>query len=91
MECKYVIVNVSELDNIDFSSILTTSKDTTRKNDADGKVATQAILQWSTDEPMPQTLIDANPLYIDGNNEFTLMGIKTIIQPDINWMGNPEI
>ena len=39
---KYVIVNISELDNLDFSELLTTSKDTARRN-LDG---TQAIVSF---------------------------------------------
>ena len=35
---KYTIVNISELDNLDFSELLTTSKDTARRN-LDGTMA----------------------------------------------------
>ncbi len=80
----YVIVDISELNNVDYSQVLQTSPDTVRKNINQSKF----ILKF--DGNIPQTIQDLdndNKLFSYSNDKyFTHPQILTIIS-DVEWVG----
>lgn len=80
----YVIVDISELNNINYSQVLQTSPDTVRKSIDQSKF----ILKYDGDAP--QTIIDLdtnNKLFTySGNKYFTHPQILTIVS-DVEWVG----
>ena len=62
---KYIILNVSELDSLDFSELTTTSKDSARKNLAEDK----AIVSY----------VDTTPNSLSGKTEYTDEQIMAIV------------
>lgn len=80
----YVIVDISELNNINYSQVLQTSSDTVRKSIDQSKF----ILKYGGDAP--QTIIDldvSNKLFTySGNKYFTHPQILTIVS-DVEWVG----
>jgi len=81
----YVIVDISELNNIDYSQVLQTSSDTVRKNIEQ----TRFILKYD-DPTAPQTIQDldnSGKLYTySGEKYFTHPQILNIIS-DVEWRG----
>jgi len=80
----YVVVDISELNNVDYSQVLQTSASTVRKNIAQ----TKFILKY--DGETPQTIIDLN----SSNKLFTYFGDKYFTHPqiltiisDVEWVG----
>ena len=65
MSKKYIILNVSELDSLDFSELTTTSKDSARKNLAEDK----AIVSY----------VGTTPNSLSGKTEYTDEQIMTIV------------
>tara|TARA_R100001463_G_scaffold2780_1_gene11530 strand:- start:778 stop:1005 length:228 start_codon:yes stop_codon:yes gene_type:complete len=62
---KYIILNVSELDDLNFNELTTTSKNTARKNVAEDK----AIVSYEGTKP------DS----LSSKKEYTIEELKTII------------
>ena len=65
MSKKYIILNISELDSLDFSELTRTSKDSARKNLAEDK----AIVSY----------IGTAPSSLSGKTEYTDEQIMTIV------------
>ena len=65
MSKKYIILNVSELNSLDFSELTTTSKDSARKNLAEDK----AIVSY----------VGTTPNSLSGKTEYTDEQIMTIV------------
>ena len=65
MSKKYIILNVSELDSLDFSELTTTSKDSARKNLAEDK----AIVSY----------VGTTPSSLSGKTEYTDEQIMAIV------------
>lgn len=80
----YVIVNISEINNIDYSQVLQTSANTVRKNIEQ----TRFILKYSGSKPaIIQDLDNNNKLYTySGSKYFTHPQILNIIS-NIEWIG----
>ena len=78
MAKKYIILNTSELDSLDFNELLNTSKDYVRKN-TDG---TKAIVSY-------EGII---PSGLSGKTEYTNSELLTIVN-NINgeWYGTPDL
>lgn len=80
----YVIVDISELNNVDYSQVLQTSPSTVRKNIEQSKF----ILKY--DGETPQTIIDldnSGKLFTySGEKYFTHPQILTIVS-DVEWVG----
>lgn len=70
MNKKYIILNVSELNSLNFDELTTTSKDTARKNLAEDK----AIVSYKGTKP--NSLSD--------KTEYTIEQLKTIIDDTSN-------
>jgi len=70
MNKKYIILNVSELNSLNFDELTTTSKDTARKNLAEDK----AIVSYKGTKP--DSLSD--------KTEYTIEQLKTIIDDTSN-------
>jgi|5_EtaG_2_1085323.scaffolds.fasta_scaffold61982_2 hypothetical protein len=70
MNKKYIILNVSELDILNFEELTTTSKDTARKNLAEDKV----IISYKGTKP--NSLSD--------KTEYTIEQLKTIVNNTSN-------
>ena len=70
MDKKYIILNVSELNSLNFEELTTTSKDTARKNLAEDK----AIVSYKGTKP--DSLSD--------KTEYTIEQLKTIIDDTSN-------
>ena len=66
---KYIILNVSELDSLDYNELSTTSKNTARKNLAEDK----ALVSYE----------GSTPSALSGKTEYNNTEIKTILD-DIN-------
>ena len=71
MSRKYIILNTTELDSLDFSLLTTTSKETARKNIAGNK----AIVAYEGDTP--------NALV--GKTEYNLEQLKEIVNVENTW------
>lgn len=80
----YIITDISELNNIDYSQVLQTSSDTVRKSTDQ----TKFILKFDGNIPSTiQLLDDNNKLFTySGNKYFTHPQILTIIS-DVEWVG----
>jgi len=65
MNKKYIILNTSELDGLDFNELTTTSRDSARKNLAEDKV----IVSY----------IGTTPSSLSGKTEYTDEQIMTIV------------
>ncbi len=80
----YVIVDISELNNVDYSQVLQTSPDTVRKNIAQ----TKFILKYDGDTPSTIQILDTNGKLFtySGNKYFTHPQILTIVS-DVEWVG----
>ena len=80
----YVIVDVSELNNVDYSQVLQTSADTVRKN----VEQTKFILKYDGDTPSTiQDLDNNNKLFTyDNKKYFTHPEILAIVS-DVEWVG----
>ena len=72
MNKKYIIVNTSELDGLDFNQLTTTSKDTARKNLA-GNKAIIAYFEGTT------------PDGLSGKTEYTNEELKAIVNVENTW------
>ena len=70
MNKKYIILNVSELNSLNFDELTTTSKDTARKNLAEDKV----IISYKGTKP--NSLSD--------KTEYTIEQLKTIVNNTSN-------
>ena len=77
MNKKFVILNVSELSNVDFSQVLEHSTDTLRYNND----RTKTFVKY----------IGSQPSFLSGKAEYTIDEIKAIID-DVNgeWYINPN-
>jgi hypothetical protein len=77
MSRKYVILNTSEINTVDFTQVLQTSKESLRYT-ADGS---KFLLKYDGTQPS----------FLSGKTEYTMGEIKAIID-DVNgeWYINPE-
>ena len=77
MNKKFVILNISELSNVDFSQVLEHSADTLRYN----KDRTKTFVKYEGTQPS----------FLSGKTEYTMGEIKAIID-DVNgeWYINPN-
>ena len=78
MDRKYIIVNTSELNSLDFNELLNTSEDYVRKS-VDGS---KAIVSYK----------GTIPSALSGKTEYTITELKVIVE-DINgeWYTEPEL
>jgi hypothetical protein len=84
----YVIANITELNNVDYSQVLQTSTASVRKNIAQ----TKFILKYDGSKPPTIQTLDTNgKLYTySGNKYFTHPQILTIIS-DVEWTGTQSM
>lgn len=84
----YVVVNISELNNVDYSQVLQTSASTVRKN----VEQTKFILKYDGDAPSTiQDLDNNNKLFTyDNKKYFTHPEILTIVS-DVEWVGTQSL
>ena len=69
---KYVIINASEINSVDFNKVLVTSSETVRRNNDN----TKAIVKYEGDKPS----------FLDGKQEYTHSEISAIINDyDQGW------
>ena len=80
----YVVVNISELNNVDYSQILQTSSSTVRKNIAQ----TKFILKYEGQKPSTIQILEANDKLFSyfGKELFNHPQILAIIS-DVEWTG----
>ena len=66
---KYVIINASEIDSVDFNKVLVTSSETARRNNDN----TKEIIKYEGNQPS----------FLDGKQEYTHSEIRSIVT-DVN-------
>ena len=77
MNKKFVILNVSELSNVDFSQVLEHSTDTLRYNND----RTKTFVKY----------IGTQPSFLSGKTEYTIDEIKVLLEDENGeWYINPE-
>ena len=77
MNKKFVILNVSELSNVDFSQVLEHSADTLRYNND----RTKTFVKY----------IGTQPSFLSGKTEYTIDEIKVLLEDENGeWYINPE-
>ena len=77
MNNKFVILNVSELSNVDFSQVLEHSADTLRYNND----RTKTFVKY----------IGTQPSFLSGKTEYTIDEIKVLLEDENGeWYINPE-
>ena len=77
MNKKFVILNVSELSNVDFSQVLEYSADTLRYNND----RTKTFVKY----------IGTQPSFLSGKTEYTIDEIKVLLEDENGeWYINPE-